>query len=66
MSSILLYPREEKSEKKSDFILNFFEFFLVSGESHSVEKCERGPLGVFEHPFFCKIGKNERVPFRDI
>ena len=25
-----------------------------------------GPLGVFEHPFFCKIGKNEGGPFGDI
>ena len=36
-----------------------FEIFLVSGESHSAEKCKRGPLRVFEHPFFCKIEKNE-------
>ena len=27
---------------------------------------KRGPLGVFEHPFFCIIGKNEGGPFGDI
>ena len=25
-----------------------------------------GPLGVFEHPFFCKTEKNEGGPFRHI
>ena len=35
---------------------------MVSGKSHSAEKCKRGHLGVFEHPFSCKIGKNEGDP----
>ena len=26
----------------------------------------KGPLGVFEHPFFCKIEKNKQGPFGDI
>ena len=34
-------------------------FFLVLGKSHSADKCKRGHLGVFEHTFFGKIGKNE-------
>ena len=41
------------------FFRIFFRTFLVSGKSHSAEKCKRGPLGVFEHPLFCNIGKNE-------
>ena len=45
-----------KIEKKnSDF---FFDFFEVSGKSHSAEKCKKGDaLGFFEHPFCCKISK---------
>ena len=32
--------------------------FLVSGKSHSAEKCKRGDaLGFFEDPFCCKISK---------
>ena len=38
---------------------NFLNFFEVSGKLHCTEKCKRGPLAVFQHPFFCKIGKNE-------
>ena len=30
------------------------------------ENVKGRPLGVFEHPFFCKIGKNEGGPFGDI
>ena len=41
------------------FFRIFFRTFLVSGKSHSAEKCKRGPLGVCEHPLFCNIGKNE-------
>ena len=26
-------------------------------KSHNAENCQRGPLGVFEHPFFCRIEK---------
>ena len=37
----------------------FANFFEVSGKSHCAKKCKRVPLGVFQHPFFCKIGKNE-------
>ena len=44
--------------------MNFFE---VSGKSHCTEKCKRAPLAVFQHPFFCKIGKKMKSgPFRDI
>ena len=39
--------------------MNFFLIFLVLGKSHSADKCKRGHLGVFEHPFFGKPGKNE-------
>ena len=46
-------------EKNPNFVEFFFEFFLVSGKLHSAEKCKTGPLGVFERPFFCQIGKNE-------
>ena len=68
-------PCEEKKKKIPSFFEFFFKifsrnfflnFFLDSGKSHSAEKCRRGPLGVFEHPFFCKIGKNEAGPFGDI
>ena len=40
--------------------------FLVFVKSHSAEKCKRGSLGVFEHPFFSKIEKKEGGPFGDI
>ena len=50
MYSLLQNPREEKKKLK-------LEFFLVLGKSHSADKCKRGHLGVFEHPFFGKIGK---------
>ena len=40
-------------KKISKKFLNFFE---VSVKSHCTEKCTRGPLAVFQHPFFCKIG----------
>ena len=61
--ALLLYPFEEKSEKNPFFKIFFeinFRIFFVSGKSHSAEKCKRGPLGVFEHPLFCKIGKKLR------
>ena len=63
--SLLQYPCEEKIETKFRFFLKFSFDFFVSGKSHSAENCKRGPLGVFEHPFFCKIGKNEGGPFGD-
>ena len=51
-------------KKISKIFLNFFE---VSGKSHCTEKCKRGPLAVFQHPFFCKIGKKMKGgPFGDI
>ena len=40
--------------------------FLVLGKSHSADKCKRGHLGVFEHPFFGKMEKNEGGPSGDI
>ena len=72
MSSILFYStRVRKKLKKksefSDFFSNsflefFFEFFL-SPESRIVPKnVKEGPLGVFEHPFFCKIEKMKGDP----
>ena len=64
MLSILIYStRVRKNLKK---IRVFFRFFLVPSKSHSAEKCKRGPLEVFEHPFFYKIEKNEGGPFEDI
>ena len=50
----------EKFKKKSNFFRSFFQFFFVSGKSHSAENCKWGPLGVFEHPFFCNIEKKWR------
>ena len=38
--SLLQYPHEEKIE-------NFSEIFLVSGKSHSAEKCNSGALWEF-------------------
>ena len=40
--------------------MNFFRIFFISGKSHSPKNVKEGPLGVFEHPFFCKIEKNEK------
>ena len=56
MSGILFYKTHVRKKKKNYF---FSEFFLVLGKSHSADICKRGHLGVFEHPFFGKIGKNE-------
>ena len=39
---------------------------MVLGKSHSADKCKRGHFGVFEHPFFGKMGKNEGGPSGDI
>ena len=54
--SPLQYPHEEKIEKKiSIFFEIFFRNFFWSPVSRTVPKnVKRGPLGVFEHPFFCK------------
>ena len=41
----------------------FFRIFLVSGKLHSAKNVKKGPLGVFEHPFFCILGKNEGGTF---
>ena len=62
MSSILFYStRVRENWKKSEFFWNSFSAsFLASGKSHSVGKCGRETLGVFEHPFFCKIEKKWR------
>ena len=62
VSSILLYST--RMRKKTSIFLNFLE---VSGKSHSAEKCKKGdPLGFFEQPLCCKIGKNEGGTFGDI
>ena len=34
-------------EEKSDFFEIFLEFLLVSGKSHSAEKCKMGAFGSF-------------------
>ena len=48
-------------------LLNFFSIFFWSPVSRIVPKNVKGGLlGVFEHPFFCIIGKNEGGPFGDI
>ena len=40
--------------------MNFFFDFFWSPASRIVPKnVKGGPLGVFKHPFFCKIEKNE-------
>ena len=50
----------EKIEKKFRIFLTFFFEFFWSPVSRIVPKnLKRDPLGVFEHPFFCKIEKNE-------
>ena len=66
--SLLQYPHEEKIEKKFRILFEFFLNFFWSRISRIVPKnVKGGPLGVFEHPFFCKIEKIEgRGPFRDI
>ena len=46
--------------------MNFFQIFLVSGKSHGAENVKKGVLGVFEHPFFCKIEKNEGDPLETL
>ena len=54
MSTILFtVPAWRRNWKK----IQFFKFLLVSGKSHSSEKCARG---VFKHPFFCKLEKKWR------
>ena len=45
-------------------ISEIFCRFFWSPVSHIKPKnVKGGPLGVFEHPFLCKIGKNEGGPF---
>ena len=57
--SLLQYPHGGKLKKNRSFYSNFFSFFL-SPESRTVPKnLKGGPLVVFEHPFFCKMKKNE-------
>ena len=52
VSSILFYS----TRMREIFLIRFF----WSPVSRIVPKnVEGGPLGVFEHPFFCKIEKNE-------
>ena len=46
--------------KIPSFLKIFFRFFFWSSASRIVPKnVKGGPLGVFEHPFFCKIEKND-------
>ena len=62
---LLQYPRVEKIGKKPIF-LKFFSIFFVSGKSHSAKKVKGDPLGVFGHPFICKIEKKMKgKPFGD-
>ena len=60
MSSFLFYStRMRKKLEKNPF--------FWSPVSRIVPKnAKGGSLGVFEHPFFCKIEKNEGGPFGDI
>ena len=60
MSSILFYSIRVRKKLK-----NPFKIFLVSGSRIVPKNVKRGPLVVFEHPFFCKIEKNEGGPFGD-
>ena len=60
MSGILFYITRirNKLKKKSDFFRNFCR--NVFAVSRIVPKnLNMGPLGVFEHPFFCKMEKIE-------
>ena len=47
-STLLQYPREEKIEK----ILIIFEFFWSPVSRIEPKNVKRGPLVVFQHPFF--------------
>ena len=47
-------------------IRTFFEFFWSPVSRIVPKNVKGGPLGVFEHPSFCKIEKNEGGPFGDI
>ena len=56
-----------KKLKKKPKIFEIFVDFSWYPESRIVPKnVKEGPLGVFEHPFFCKIEKIEGGPFGDI
>ena len=71
MSSILFYStRVRKKLKKNEYVEIFFRIFsktFWSPVSCIVPKnVKGGPLGVFEHPFFCKIEKMKGGPFGDI
>ena len=74
MSRILFYStRKRKKLKKKIRIFKIFfrnvflKLFLKSPISRIVPKNVKGGLlEVFEHPFFCKIDKNEGGPFGDI
>ena len=47
--------------------MNFFKEFLWSPVSRILPKnVKEGPLGVFEHQFFCKIEKNEGDPLKTL
>ena len=52
-------PHGEKVKEVSEFFKKFFRKFLWSPVSCIVPKnVKGGPVGLFEHPFSCKIGKN--------
>ena len=55
LKEVALCRKNEKNEK--NIYRNFFsKFFEVSGKSHSTEKkVKKGPFGIFEHPYCCKI-----------
>ena len=65
MSSILFHSTRVRKKLKKISIF-FRNLFWSPVSRKGAEKCKRGPLGVFEHPFFCKIEKNEGRPFGDI
>ena len=63
MSSILFYSTRVRKKLKKKILFKFF----WSPVSRIVPKnVKEGPLEVFEHPFFCKIEKNEGGPFGDM
>ena len=53
--SLLLYPREQKLKKNPIFYKYFVEFFWSPVSRIVPKNVKEGPLGICEHPFFCKI-----------
>ena len=50
--SLLQYPRDEQLKKNPNF-----QIFWSPVSRIVPQNVKGGPLGVFEHPFFCKIEK---------